>query len=177
MLLALAGCNLNDPSPADVRRAEVEDLGGDGENAPKLAAILADAKEDDLARAVAAAELGEMSEGRRHADVLVAAVDDASALVRHDSIVACGRLSIEAASAAVAARLGSDPDVNVRRAAAAALGAVRGDGAVAALLAAFDDRDLGVQENAAASLRSLTGQKIGRDAEAWRAWASGRQGP
>ncbi len=175
MVLA-AGCATNDPSPADVRRGEVEDLGGEEDNAPRLAAILADRREDELVRALAAAQLGELETGARHADVLAAAVvDDPSPIVRHDAVVACGRLKLAAASVSLCTSVKSDPDATVRRAAATALGQIKGEGAVDALLAALDDRDLGVQDRAAESLRALTGEKIGRDPEAWRAWAAARK--
>lgn len=154
----------------------MEDLGGDEENAPKLAAILVDRREDELVRALAAAQLGELDNGAGQAEALIAAADDPSAIVRRDAITACGKLKIAAAGARIADLVRADPDVNVRRAAAAALAKVRGDGAVDALLAALDDRDLGVQDTAAESLRALTGEKIGRDAAAWRAWADAKKG-
>ncbi|KAF0242910.1 MAG: hypothetical protein FD180_3665 [Planctomycetota bacterium] len=174
LVLLVAGCNTNERSAADLRRREVEDFAGEASRAPQLASILLDRKEDELVRALAAAELGEMPAGAAHGDALTAAVDDESPIVRRDAITACGNLAISASAAPVAGRLKSDGDASVRRAAAFALGKIKGDGAVDALLAAFDDRDPGVQELAAESLRAMTGQKFGRDAEAWRNWASTR---
>ncbi len=125
-------------------------------------------------RALAAAELGEMPAGAAYGDALIAAVEDDSPIVRVNAITACGNLAIPGASSPIAVHLKSDPEASVRRAAARALGKLSDASAVDPLLAAFDDRDLGVQELAAESLRALTGQKFGRDAEAWRTWASTR---
>ncbi|MEK7468190.1 MAG: HEAT repeat domain-containing protein [Planctomycetota bacterium] len=174
LVLLVAGCAKNDPSAADLRRWEVEGFAGEADKAPQLATILVDRKEDELVRALAAAELGEMPAGAAYGDALIAAVEDDSPIVRVNAITACGNLAIPGASSPIAVHLKSDPEASVRRAAARALGKLSDASAVDPLLAAFDDRDLGVQELAAESLRALTGQKFGRDAEAWRTWASTR---
>ena len=157
-----------------MRRWEVEEFAGDPDKAPQLATILADRTEDELVRALAAAELGEMPAGAAHGDALTAGIEDESALVRRDAVTACGNLAIPGAAASITVRLQADADASVRRAAAAALGKLKDAAAIDSLLSALDDRDLGVQYIAAESLRALTGQKFGRDAEAWRSWASTR---
>ena len=172
--LALAGCSTKEPSAADVKRDEVEDLGSDPANAGKLAAILANKREDELARAMAAAQLGQMPAGAAHALALIEAINDEFSLVRHDAIEACANLAIPSAAEPIALRLKSDPEITVRQAAASALGKIRGEASITPLLAALKDRDAGVQRLAAESLERITGQSFGRDAEAWDKWASER---
>jgi HEAT repeat protein len=152
---------------------------GDPAAAPVLARVLADPSEDDLTRAQAAASLGRMAAGRAHEAVLVAALEDGSAVVRRDAAEACGRLGIASAVEALAERLRKDSDVHVRRAAAVALGRMgeAGRGAGAALVDGLADPDPGVRLLSAESLETVTGRRLGRDRAAWAKWLAESAGP
>jgi len=172
--LAAWGCVKKDPSPADAERDRVADLEGDSSKAAELAAILRDPKQDDLVRAQAAASLGRMPSGAGYADVLIAALEDPSPVVRRDAAEAAGNHAFPAAADPLINRLRLDPAVDVRRAAAVALGKIRSQGAVPGLIAALEDPDPGVQVLVSESLEAVTGQKFGRDKEAWDKWAAGQ---
>jgi len=152
---------------ADLERAD----GG----AAKLAAVLADPREDDLVRAQAAASLGRMPGGAQHAGTLIRAISDPSGIVRRDAAQACGAHRLPGAAEGLAGRLTGDRDPDVRRAAAVALGRIGAPASIDPLLAAMDDPEPGVQQLASESLETLTGQRFGRNARAWRAWAATRQ--
>lgn len=64
----------------------------------------------------------------------------------------------------------NEPEPFVRSAAAVALGQYADPRAVEGLIAALADRDLGVNQAAQESLRTLTGQDFGFNIRAWLAW-------
>ncbi|MCE9582485.1 MAG: HEAT repeat domain-containing protein [Planctomycetes bacterium] len=168
------GCTRKDPSPADQHRWDVDDLAGDPDNVPRLGAILADQKEDEMVRGRAATALGDMPAGAAQSDALMTAIGDPSPIVRRDAVAACGHLGLTPSMAPIAGRLKDDPEVTVRRAAAVALGRLKGDAVIDPLLAALADRDAGVQMLAVEALQGITGQKFGREPEAWAKWSAGR---
>jgi HEAT repeat protein len=65
-------------------------------------------------------------------------------------------------------RLASDTDIDVRLAAADALGEIRDPASVAALGAALEDRDPSMQHQAVRSLRKVAPTDLGNDVERWR---------
>lgn len=70
--------------------------------------------------------------------------------------------------------LRNDEDLDVRLAAATALGQYRDAEVFGTLVGALSDRDYGVRQAAADSLATLTGQGFGVDAPAWLAWSQGQ---
>jgi HEAT repeat protein len=64
----------------------------------------------------------------------------------------------------------SHEDLFVRIQAGKALKLLGDDKAVGPLIGALEDENPGVRIQAADSLESITGQKLGEDAEAWRKW-------
>ncbi len=76
--------------------------------------------------------------------------------------------------ASLAAVLKSDKDVDVRLAAAQALGSIKTPEAVQALAVALDDRDPALQYTGVQSMKSLTGKDYGPNVEAWRQVAAGQ---
>ncbi|MCI0348165.1 MAG: HEAT repeat domain-containing protein [Acidobacteriales bacterium] len=76
--------------------------------------------------------------------------------------------------ASLAAVLKSDKDVDVRLAAAQALGSIKTPEAVQALAVALDDRDPALQYVGVQSMKSVTGKDYGPNVEAWRQVAAGQ---
>ena len=74
--------------------------------------------------------------------------------------------------------LGRDPDEDVRRACAEALGQYAEQAVFTALVSALmRDRDYGVVEACVESLALLTGQNFGEDGSAWLAWERDQKDP
>lgn len=77
---------------------------------------------------------------------------------------------------ALSATLRQDESVDVREAAAAALGALRAQSAVYDLYLAFSgDREPGVRFHAYHALCAITGKDFGLDAKAWRAFVQSQR--
>jgi hypothetical protein len=74
--------------------------------------------------------------------------------------------------AALANALRSESDIDVRLAAAEALGHIKSPEAIQALVAALDDRDPALQYVGVQSMKSITGQDYGPDVQAWRTVAT-----
>jgi HEAT repeat protein len=128
---------LPDAAPEDVRDAAAE-----------LQAI------DPSRRALAAARLGEVTDGREAAAAcLLAALQDEHHLVRRRAAESLGRLAAEAAVIPLMRCL-EDPaeDAGVRAAVAEALGALRAAAAVPQLLKALQDSGWAVRFEAARAL-------------------------
>ncbi len=71
--------------------------------------------------------------------------------------------------------LEKDENLDVRLAAIDALGQIQSTASVAALAAAVNDRDPALQYAGVEALKSLSGQDLGNDVAAWRAYASSEQ--
>lgn len=100
---------------------------------------------------------------------------DANDLVRWESSRALQRMYHPEAVSALLERLDpkKESNVQVRAAAARALGQYPQPRVVQGLISALRDRQLTVNESALASLKILTGEDFGYEAKAWRDWAEG----
>jgi HEAT repeat protein len=109
--------------------------------------------------------------------MVVRGLDDAEREVR---IAACEALAAgkpPQAAERLAATLTSDVDIDVRLAAAKALGALGDRQGVTALSLALEDPDPALQYQAVLSLSDLTGENLGKDVNAWRAYVQSGQAP
>jgi HEAT repeat protein len=79
--------------------------------------------------------------------------------------------------ASLANVLRTEKDIDVRLAAAEALGKMKSPEAVQALVVALDDRDPALQYVGVQSMKAITGQDYGPDVQAWRAVATGGSPP
>jgi HEAT repeat protein len=77
------------------------------------------------------------------------------------------------ATAALAEVLGSDVEMEVRLAAARALGERREESAIRALGSALEDRDPAMQYCAVNSLRKIAPEDLGNDVSRWRQFVRG----
>ncbi len=109
--------------------------------------------------------------------VLEAGLADENAAVR----TACCRELGQRADAQSVARLTnalrSDKDIDVRLAAAEALGKIKSPEATKALAIALDDRDPALQYAGVQSLKAITGHDYGPDVQVWRQVAAGQNPP
>ena len=81
---------------------------------------------------------------------------------------ALGKQKGATASEVLRERLASDTDLDVRLAAAEALGEIRDPASVPALGVALQDRDPAMQYQAVCSLRQVAPTDLGNDVERWR---------
>ncbi len=105
--------------------------------------------------------------------VLQAGLNDDSAMVR---IACCRELGQRGEADSVpslAQSLKQDRDLDVRLAAAEALGKIDSPAAIAALVPALEDRDPALQYVGVQSMKKLTGKDYGGDVNAWRQLATG----
>lgn len=108
-----------------------------------------------------------------HVPLLVDTLDDEDPIVRLDSTRALQRIHNPVAVEPLMARIRADVEDNelVRAEAARALGQYPQSRIIDALIAALDDPNLGVNEAARSSLRTLTGQDFGVDIAGWVGWS------
>lgn len=109
--------------------------------------------------------------------ILVAGLGDDTASVRVECCKALGMRADESTVANLAQSLRGDKDIDVRLAAAEALGKFKSEAAMSALVAALDDRDPALQFVGVQSLKSITGQDYGGDVATWRQVAAGSAPP
>ena len=107
------------------------------------------------------------------AAVVAAGLKDSNSHVRIACCQALGRRRDSGAVTKLGEVLGGDTDIDVRLAAARALGSFRGPEAIGALAVALEDRDPALQYRAVQSLREVSGQNYGQDVAAWREFAKG----
>lgn len=107
----------------------------------------------------------------RDVEVLLPLLRDDNDFVRWEAAKAMCRLHHPAAIDDLIRLVNEDEDVDVRMAAARALGQYPRARVFDALVGALDDLDYGVSQAAADSLRTLTGRDFDRDARAWLAWS------
>ncbi len=125
---------------------------------------------DPMVRAACAHALG-LHGQPADALLLTAALKDTSQLVRWESARGLQRIYNNAAVGPLSDAVVNDADVDVRMAAATALGQYKERGVIEALIRALDDRSLGVAFHARRSLRILTGENFGTDPTEWLAWS------
>lgn len=125
---------------------------------------------DPMVRAACARALG-FHGAPEDALPLATALSDSSELVRWESAKALQRIYNEAAVPALNNAVVNDSSVDVRMAAANALGQYRERRVLEALIRALDDPSLGVSHHAQRSLRILTGENFGSDPVAWFDWS------
>ncbi len=131
---------------------------------------------DPMVRAASAHALG-LHGAPEDALLLATALSDSSDLVRWESAKALQRLYNEAVVPALNNAVVNDSSVDVRMAAANALGQYRERRVLEALIRALDDPSLGVSHHAQRSLRILTGENFGSDPVAWFDWSRGAAEP
>lgn len=102
---------------------------------------------------------------------------DRSKFVRMEAAYALGKLDPAVSVGPLATSLQTDPDLDVRMAAAHALGRHQSEDAVQAVLIGMVDDDLAVRVAALDSLRYMTGQDFGRDVEAWLNYLNSAEQP
>jgi hypothetical protein len=109
--------------------------------------------------------------------VLEAGLADQDEMVR---VACCEMLAYRAEVETVpslANALRNDTDMDVRLAAANALGAIKSPEAIQALTVALDDRDPAMQFAGVQSMKSITGKDYGPDVQTWRQVAAGQTPP
>jgi HEAT repeat protein len=124
-------------------------------------------EEDPLIRAEIVRALGDYP-GPAADAALRPAVNDPDAEVRQAACEAWGKRGGAEAATVLAGVLGGDVNVDVRLAAARALGHVKDPQAVAALGEVLEDKDPAMQYRAVKSLRQITGEDFNNDVNRWR---------
>ena len=116
--------------------------------------------------------------------VLEAGLADEDRAVRVACCQALGRRAVAGVSdpshnsvASLANALRTEKDIDVRLAAAEALGKIKSPEAIQALVVALDDRDPALQYVGVQSMKAITGQDHGPDVQAWRNIATGGSPP
>lgn len=100
---------------------------------------------------------------------------DPDAEVREVICQAWGRIGGDEAREMLAAALANDTDDQVRVQAAAALGKFQSQGNMQALAGALEDSSIAVQHTAMQSMKHVSGQDFGDNAQSWREYA--QRGP
>ncbi|MEX2307182.1 MAG: HEAT repeat domain-containing protein [Pirellulales bacterium] len=109
--------------------------------------------------------------------VLEAGLADENEAVRVAGCQALGRRAEAASVASLANVLRTEKDIDVRLAAAEALGKIKSPEAIQALVVALDDRDPALQYVGVQSMKSITGEDYGPNVQAWRTVATGGSPP
>ncbi len=110
--------------------------------------------------------------------VLRTAVGDSDAEVRIAACLGWSKRKGPEAAAAMSQLLASDVDLDVRLAAAEALGDIGDRSGVAVLGSVLEDKDPAMQYRAVESLKKITGQDLGGDVNRWREYIqNGSTGP
>lgn len=109
--------------------------------------------------------------------VLEAGLADENRAVRVACCQALGRRGEATSVATLANVLRNEKDIDVRLAAAEALGNIDSPEAIQALVIALDDRDPALQYVGVQAMKSITGEDYGGDVEAWRTLATSGSPP
>ncbi len=196
LALFLTGCTLNQspvaelfdritpPSPRevaseafdvdpDVRRRSVAQLSaapfGGEEPYLRLYRLLV-TDPDDTVRAACVKALGTHGEAQDTERIVVRLADDSS-IVRWEAAQALQKIHHPAAVDPLMRTLISDPDADVKQAAAIALGQYPRPAVFNALVQALEDPQFSVAAAARTSLTTLTGQDFGTDINRWLTYA------
>jgi HEAT repeat protein len=129
-------------------------------------------EEDPLIRAEIVRTLGAYP-GEASGSVLRAALDDPDVEVRTAACEVWGRRGDAEAVTLLSGVLDGDLDMDVRLAAARALGQSNNPAAAPALGRALEDKDPAIQYRAVLSLRKVTGKDFGNDVNKWRQYMAG----
>jgi HEAT repeat protein len=105
--------------------------------------------------------------------VLEAGLADDNQLVRVACCQSLGKRADEHSVPMLANTLRADKQVDVRLAAAEALGKIKSPSSISALAVALDDHDPAMQFAGMQSMKAVTGKDYGGDVQAWRQVASG----
>ena len=109
--------------------------------------------------------------------VLEAGLSDDNAAVRVACCRSMGKRADKSSVASLASALRGDKDVDVRMAAADALGKINTPESIKALSVALEDRDPAMQYAGVQSLKAITGKDYGPDVKAWQQVAAGESPP
>src|SRR5687768_5457347 len=140
--------------------------------------IAAEKDEDYLVRAAAVRALNVSRDQTDEAkEVYLAALADENARVRLEGAKALFNMPDERAVEPLVRLLRTDPDKDVRIAAAAALKYYENLDVARALVGVLGERDFAVAWQARRSLRRITGQDLAYDEAAWLALISGPESP
>lgn len=158
---------------ADKRRRSITLLsnapwGGEAEYL-RLYRLLVD-DPDPTVQAAALRALGEHGEVE-DALLIIPHLGHPAKVARWEATKALQRIHHKRAVDPLIERLTEDDDVDVRSAAAQALGQYRAPRVFQALIGALDDRSFAVASAARGSLRTLTGRNLGDTAGPWLEWA------
>jgi HEAT repeat protein len=107
------------------------------------------------------------------AQVLEAGLNDENQLVRVACCQSLGKRADEHSVPLLANTLRTDKQIDVRLAAAEALGKIKSPSSVSALAVALDDHDPAMQFAGIQSMKAVTGKDYGGDVQAWRQVAAG----
>ena len=106
--------------------------------------------------------------------VLQAGLNDENPSVRISCCRALAKRADPTSVQPLSGALKQDKDIDVRMAAAEALGKINSPEAIKALGVALDDRDPALQYAGVQSLKAITGKDYGPDVQAWRQVAAGQ---
>jgi HEAT repeat protein len=109
--------------------------------------------------------------------VLEAGLADEDSAVRVACCLALGRRAEAVSVGALANALRTDENIDVRLAAAEALGKTKSREAIQSLIVALDDRDPALQYAGVQAMKAITGEDYGPDVQTWRHVASGGTPP
>ncbi len=155
---------------AELRKLSKQAASATPEQREQIAAQVAAAyphESDPLVRLEMVRTLGNCP-GPTAEHALRGAAKDKDADVRAEVCRALGKQPGATASEVLRERLASDSDIDVRLAAAEALGSIRDPSSVAALAVALEDRDPAMQYRAVRSLRRVAPVDLGNDVDRWR---------
>jgi HEAT repeat protein len=166
------GLQLQDRQPV-VRRVALETVFATDAKAGTAAArgMLGDG--DRQVRAAAVALLAGAAESDLGAAELARLLADPDTGVRAVAAAYAGTRTGDELRAALVGRLAAEAEVPVRRMIVEALGTVGDKSSLDALIAAMDEPRSPVADQALAALQRITGEAIGPDPAAWRAFAAG----
>ncbi len=161
---------------ADARRKSVALISASGFSAEepylRMYRLLMD-DPDPTVRAACLAALGRNGSAE-DGPVLVDHLGHETNFVRWEAAKALQKVHYPPAARPLIAAMRDDDDLDVRIAAAMALGQYRERPVYDALVGALGDRDFGVREAAAVSLATLTGEDLGVEGGPWLAWGEGK---